>query len=38
MPRDRIRQAMHLVHTTALANTTVGVFTPAVSYAPGDAD
>jgi len=36
MPRDHIRQAMHRVHTTALANTTVEVFTPAVSYAPGD--
>jgi hypothetical protein len=36
MPRDFVRDALRRAHTNALANTTVEVRQPSVSYAPGD--
>lgn len=36
MPRDIVRDALQRTHTNALANTTVEVRQPSVSYAPGD--
>lgn len=36
MPRDFVRDALRRAHTNALANTTVEVRQPSVSYSPGD--
>jgi len=36
MPRNLIANALRRVHDTALTNTTIEVFEPRVSYAPGD--
>jgi len=36
MTRDRIAGALRRAHTTALANTTIKVYEPAVTYEQGD--
>lgn len=36
MPRDFVRDALRRAHSNALANTTVQVFQPSVTYSPGD--